>query len=367
MNEAYLHYIWKTKRLPFHQIKTTDGELVEFISVGVYNEFESGPDFSMAKVRMNNLTWVGSIEIHVKSSDWYRHKHHLDNAFSNVILHVVYCHDKAVEINSRSLPVVELKNHIDVNHFLKFNNFTSIRKNMFSCKKLFDEQSLIELEKMKYKAIQDRLFRKTSEQQFYAVESESLLLLKLTAKSFGSSVNGQPFEQIANSFSLDELKNSDEKFKSNLLTDFLWKRKGLFSASHPEKRIEQFLLFIKNYDFDFPFWELPPSMIIIYFDKQFSLCNIKSSFLVSNFLVNCISRFLFWKGKKQQNPDLIKKSIQLLNLIKPESNNLTKKWRELKIYPKNAFDSQALSEIYEQLCMRKACIDCKIGLKILST
>ena len=42
------------------------------------------------------MHWFGSVEIHVKSSDWHKHKHSDDPNYENVILHVVYEYDQAI-------------------------------------------------------------------------------------------------------------------------------------------------------------------------------------------------------------------------------------------------------------------------------
>ena len=92
IKEEIFHYLWKTKRLPFHKFSLTDGRKLEVIDVGTHN-VESGPDFSNAKIKIDDLIWSGNIEIHVNASDWHKHKHHFDKAYDNVILHVVYRDD----------------------------------------------------------------------------------------------------------------------------------------------------------------------------------------------------------------------------------------------------------------------------------
>ncbi len=85
--EQLLHYVWKHKLFPLVELKTTDGKPVEVIDPGLHNH-NSGPDFFNAKVKINHTLWVGNVEIHDKSSDWFLHGHDKDQAYDNVVLHV---------------------------------------------------------------------------------------------------------------------------------------------------------------------------------------------------------------------------------------------------------------------------------------
>ena len=85
--EQLLHYCWKHKLFPLKQLTTTDGQTVDVIDTGLHNA-DAGPDFLNAKVKIDDTVWVGNVEIHVKSSDWYAHRHEHDAAYNNVILHV---------------------------------------------------------------------------------------------------------------------------------------------------------------------------------------------------------------------------------------------------------------------------------------
>ena len=77
MPEILLHYIWEHCLWAGFEQQTTDGRHVEILSVGEHNR-DAGPDYSHARIRIDGREWVGNIEIHVCSSDWLRHKHHLD-------------------------------------------------------------------------------------------------------------------------------------------------------------------------------------------------------------------------------------------------------------------------------------------------
>ena len=84
--EQLLHYIWKHRILPLHELRTTDGRAVEIIDPGLHNT-HSGPDFFNAKLRIDGTMWVGNVEIHERSADWFMHSHDQDPAYNNVVLH----------------------------------------------------------------------------------------------------------------------------------------------------------------------------------------------------------------------------------------------------------------------------------------
>lgn len=106
--EQLLHYVWKHKLLPAETLTTTDGEVVEIIDPGLHNT-HAGPDFFNAKVKIGGTLWVGNVEIHVKSSDWYAHHHHQDNAYDNVVLHIVGTADgDVVTADGKRLPQLQI-------------------------------------------------------------------------------------------------------------------------------------------------------------------------------------------------------------------------------------------------------------------
>ena len=94
MTEEFLYYLWQYKLFSF-DCKTFDGQEIEIIRTGERNR-DAGPDFINAKIRIGKTLWAGNVEVHMNSSDWYKHNHQNDKSYSNVILHVVYEHDREV-------------------------------------------------------------------------------------------------------------------------------------------------------------------------------------------------------------------------------------------------------------------------------
>lgn len=106
--ERLLHYVWKHKLFPLKPLATTDGREVEVIDPGLHN-IHAGPDFFNAKVRIDGTLWVGNVEIHDRSSDWYLHGHDHDPAYDNVVLHVATTVDADVtDHRGRTVPQMQL-------------------------------------------------------------------------------------------------------------------------------------------------------------------------------------------------------------------------------------------------------------------
>jgi len=93
--ERLLHYVWKHKMFPLGDLFTTDGDEVEVVDPGLQNT-DAGPDFFNAKVKIGGTLWVGNVEIHESSSDWYAHGHDKDPLYDSVVLHVTGRDDRPV-------------------------------------------------------------------------------------------------------------------------------------------------------------------------------------------------------------------------------------------------------------------------------
>ena len=107
--EKLLHYVWKYKLFPLRKLQTTDGQTLEVIDPGILNR-DAGPDFFNAKIKLDDTLWVGNVEIHRRSADWYAHGHHEDAHYNNVVLHVAEKVDRTVETqDGKTLPQLELE------------------------------------------------------------------------------------------------------------------------------------------------------------------------------------------------------------------------------------------------------------------
>ncbi|RPI14853.1 MAG: DUF2851 family protein [Ignavibacteriae bacterium] len=118
INENFVCRIWDDKEKYLEDLKTSDGETVLILEPGKRN-YDSGPDYSNAKVKIGEKTYTGDIEIHKDFGGWLEHRHKNDRRYNSVILQVVLwdSHDKTQPVikNKRYIPTVILSG------FLKYS------------------------------------------------------------------------------------------------------------------------------------------------------------------------------------------------------------------------------------------------------
>lgn len=85
-DERLAQCIWFDSLFVHDELKTDSGQDLEIVQSGRWNN-EEGPDFRGAKIRIGDQTRTGDVEIHLYSSGWRQHRHHLNAVYDNVILH----------------------------------------------------------------------------------------------------------------------------------------------------------------------------------------------------------------------------------------------------------------------------------------
>lgn len=108
MDESLLHYFWRNKLFATMPLVTKDGRELRILRTGVPHK-DAGPDFKQAVVKVDDITWAGDVEIHVRASDWLRHGHQHDGKYGTIVLHVVYEEDVGLGL---PCPTLELKQYI---------------------------------------------------------------------------------------------------------------------------------------------------------------------------------------------------------------------------------------------------------------
>ena len=200
--EQLLHYVWKHKLYPLKELTTSDGKTVEVIDAGLHNK-NAGPDFFNAKIRIGSTMWVGNVEIHDKSSDWYQHGHDKDSRYDNVILHVAGVLDTEV-MKSNGQYVQQMQ--LDVPEYVIAHYDELQRTDEYPpCYKVIPELSSLMVHSWMAALQTERLEQKT-EAICKRVELcngswENAYFVTL-ARNYGFGVNGDVFEQWAHNVPL---------------------------------------------------------------------------------------------------------------------------------------------------------------------
>lgn len=388
MIEKYLHYLWDKKLIPFHKLESTNFESLKILDYGSYNQFESGPDFFNATILLDQLKWVGNVEMHIRSSDWIRHKHHKDKAYNNVILHVVFVNDLTVNQFGFEIPTIELKSVIDWNHFKNYQK--NVKKSTtILCGTQF--KSVTDIHRIHFleQSLYVRLNRKTSSIFLKEDPIFGAYFFYFVTKSFGAKTNQLPFEELAKRIDFYVLKAQNPEVQlatirsitdlfeqqainqSNRMNASSWKHGGVRPSNSPTRRINQFIQFFIHFDFKLDFCELTPQAIISSIKEKLANFPISTTLSFSDsfqntILINGVVPFLFWLGNKLDQNDFIEKAIEILSILPPEKNSTIKKWKDFGVKPKNAAESQAYLEIFNEFCKNKKCLSCSIGQQLLA-
>jgi len=420
MKEEFLHYIWKYKLYQNAKLQTHTGESIEIINHGIHN-FDSGPDFFNAKIRIGDTIWVGNVEMHIKSSDWNLHNHNTDKAYDNVILQVVVNHDiDVLRTNGQEIPTLQIKSNKDL-----LNNYQSLIKKdtWVACEDYLDSVDRFKLNVWLEKLTIERLEQKSDRINNILGQVnnswETAFYYQL-ARNFGFKLNSDPFELLAKSLSLisiskhkdnlfqietllfgqagflDEVGGDEyylklqkeylylqKKFKLKPIEKHLWKFLRSRPGNFPTIRIAQFAklvyesksMFSKTLEIDKK--EVLHDLFVVkpseYWDTHYlfnktSILKSKSlgKSAVEIILINTVIPFLFVYGKAKGQYQYQERALDLLENIKAEKNSIISNWDKLGIKSTSAFDTQALIQLKNNYCNQKKCLNCQIGNTIIN-
>jgi hypothetical protein len=86
-----------------------------------------------------------------------------------------------------------------------------------------------------------------------------------------------------------------------------------------------------------------------------------------NLVINTIVPLLFVYGDQHLDQKMKDRALLLLENLAPESNQIIKKWHELGIESRSAFETQALLQLKNRYCDCKKCLNCQLGAKIITS
>lgn len=421
-----MQYAWKWRLYGNADLHLVDGRRVRIIDPGILNN-AAGPDFFNAKIILDGFEWAGNVEIHVKASDWWRHNHHLDPAYANIILHVVAVND-ATLMRDNGLPVPQLLFPLSPKLVELYAGLTvdASQPPPLRCwNKLADMPPLLTTD-----AIQSAAYERLRDKSDHIIDTLRHLdgdlahtCIVALARALGFGVNSQPFEQTAMRLNLnycarhaDDLMQLDaivigtagllskppanpdayfytlqseydflsHKYDLRTLPREIWKSSGFRPQSSPYRRLAYLarilpkagdivgLLTQGKID-----TETLTGLLNLRFDgfwaNHYTLGapspRVSADALSDNSLrlifINAIAPLAFALGRLQGNVELEDAATDLLVSLPPEQNTLIRDWQRVGIKPRDAFDTQGLIQLRKQYCDCNKCLRCRIGNRLM--
>ena len=428
--EALLQYVWKHKLWPLKPLETTDGEAVEVIDSGLQNR-NAGPDFFNAKVKIGGTLWVGNVEIHDRAADWNTHGHQRDAAYDNVILHVCETidSDEITTAAGRRLPQMQL----DVPETVRQNYRQLLVADRYPpCYQMIPSLSPLIVHSWLSALQTERLEQKT-EAIRQRVElcngSWEQAYFTTLARNFGFGINGDAFEQWAQSIPLSaighhrddlfqieafflgqagllDLETIPERYHDEALNEGYFTRlrneylylQRKFSLQPIDPKLWRFLRLRPQ---NFPhiriaqlaqlFYQQTASLSQIVYcqsveELENALDTCATAYWQTHFLfgaaspknkkrlsvasrrlivINTVVPVLFAYGPHRRDESLCDRAFTLLEELKAEQNRITRMWSECGLNVRSAADTQALIQLKNEYCDRKDCLRCRIGYEYL--
>ena len=424
--EYMLHYAWQHRIFPLGQLCTEDGKEIDVISVGRHNS-DAGPDFLGAQLKIGGMTWVGNVEIHLRSSDWYRHHHDVDAAYDNVILHVVADADCEVK-TSKGLIIPQLK--LDIPAYVQESYDTLMKSDRHPrCRNSLASLSRLTITSWLSALYVERLEQRTSqimERRKQCGLSWEHTAFVTIARNFGFGKNGDAFERWAmsvpmnavskhrddlfqieaiffgqagflnDSFQSQHLPLSDyysklkaeyaylsKKFNLQSIDPKLWRFMRMRPQCFPYVRMAQLaMLYYSNrlnlsrlveaHTMD----ELREMMDITlgdYWQHHYSFAEVEAKRGVKSLskstkdlvVINSVVPLLFAYGKYKADENMCQRAIGFLEQTKAERNSIIAMWNEAGIECRSASESQAILQLTTRYCDAKDCLHCRFGYEYI--
>ncbi len=421
MNEDFLHFVWKFQKFKDRKLQTTNAECLTILVVGDHN-LNSGPDFFNSRISIDDQVWIGNIELHLRSSDWYLHEHDKDPNYDNVILHVVWEHSSEIKRkDGTTIPTLELCNYVDKSLLERYHDLILRGFNWIPC-----ENDLPEVDPLVMNNWLERLFIERLELKHNNLLKDlkncnfhwEQVLFQQLCQAFGLSINKDSFESLAHSvdfnvivkccqdqedlealfygqmgmldhdhkdqyFSVLKQKYHYLKLKFDLKSMGVIKPKyfRLRPSGFPTIRLSQlanlytsnFPLFSKViqenrlkglYDiFDCKgseFWDTHYNFGVSSRFRKKRITKPYIELMILNTVIPIKYSYSIFIGK-----DCSEQLIKLVSGIQKEDNKIIRKFNQITNMITNGMQSQAVLHLKKNYCENKKCLHCMIGYNLL--
>ncbi len=423
MQESLLHYIWQFQYFDRANLVTTSGEPLQVLHPG-YRNTNAGPDFSDARVKIDGIEWIGNVEIHINASGWRDHRHQFDPAYNNVILHVVWKNDyDVVREDNTLLPALTLQKRVAESLLTRYSRVV-LSPEVIPCSVSIGEVDEIIRLSMLEKTLATRLEAKAAailKMMKINHGDWQETCYQMICRNFGFKINSEAFHALSRALPYKTLmKHADQITQIEAL---LFGQGGFLEEDHPDEYFQllqrEFHVLRRKFSLDgrtlnrsqwkflrlrpanFPTLRIGQLAAVLHSTRNIFSALVESGSLedlrkvfdveqsdywkrhymfgrkqldtvsgigkesVENVIINTVIPLLVAVGKSTDEQAFIDRAIEMLHQLPAESNMIIRRWSDLGIRCKTAFDSQSLIELYNNFCLRKRCLDCNIGSALI--
>lgn len=417
MNEKLLQFIWDNGFFETTGLCTVEGEALQILFAGTWNK-DQGPDFLGGHVAINGVEWIGNIEMHVLSTDWELHGHGQDPNYDNVVLHVVWKHNRKIRSD---IPVLELQHRVPSHMLDRYKAWMESASPIPCISDLsavhFSQISSF-LESLKMERFRERAMQVQQLVSISGMDWQEAFWHAI-AKGFGYKVNAEAFERIAQTIpyrillkhrsSLVQLEallmgqagllrsDTADHYARLLFREyaFLKKKYGLqkcYAPVHflrmrpgnfPTIRFAQLSMLIHQQPDLFrsikdglplgPIQELLKIGTSEYWESHYRFSEISVTCakvtgeqFIDNVVTNVILPFLMAYHHHIGNNEASDTFMKWLHLLPPETNSILLEFGRAGVKAQHRGESQALLELHKRFCSQLNCLSCAAGRQLLN-
>lgn len=424
-NEIAMQQAWRFRLWGTGKLLTSQGKTVEIVEAGKWNT-GAGPDFTDAKIKVDDKVWVGCIEIHRRASDWHRHGHDTDRTYDNVVLHVVGDDDFRVK-REDGTEILHTVMRIGDGFASLFNGLLNGGRLVLPmCGDALGEVVDIFRTDWLTALAFERLNRKSDDiaKHLLTTSGNWFQAVFITlARGLGFGSNADNMERMARSIPFKILLRHSDNVET--VEALLFGQANLLNNDAPADDYEESL--IREYRFyahkyglqpiDKPLWRMSvrslantPYRRIALLAKLVCvhgtelgrrLCERRDVDAIRKFLcvdlseywtyhstfgrqgsarmvslgsqsqdlliINVLAPLIYCHGLEHNRSDQLDSAITLWENIPAEKNGITRGFEAFGIKAGNAFMSQALIQLHREYCERRRCVECRLGHRLLSS
>lgn len=424
MEEELLQFIWYRQVFRLQDLITTDSEPVLILNAGIQN-YDQGPDFLNARIRIGNHVWIGNVEIHTQSSFWNSHHHHTDPHYNNVILHVVWNEDEKIKTDAGfAPPCITLADRVDMAWLDYYRNFIREHDEILCGRYLPEVSSIVKqdwLERMTIERLEEKT--KLIERIFHECKQNwEKTFWTALARQLGAPVNGDAMEQLLIRTPYEVLLRHIDKPAE--VESILFGMAGMldpaFEQEYPKQLQKMFRfyrikyriapmrevswLFLRMRPANFPTLRIAQIASLIcmrypvirwidermdpkswikhlrispgtdYWNDHYHLTSTSHSHdsrlgvaAANGILINVIAPFSFYYFRQLGRIDYHSYAISLWESMSVEDNKILRSWKDHGWVPGNAADGQGMLHLKKTYCEKRHCLRCRIGTRIMSS